>query len=77
MLPGWANFSGLINRTITGFGFKLTPEEKVQEQEIDGYTFKCAPGLKILDEDGLKVARQSGWIILSCQWRDYDNENYR
>ena len=56
------NFSTLINKTITGLGFRLEsgPNAFV---EIEKRKVACAPGLRFTDDLGVSTSRRAGWLL--------------
>ena len=72
----WQTLSTLINRAITGYGFKIKPEANMAILSLNGQNCECAPGLKLVDKLGIKVSRSAGWIIGYAKFKTLDNDNY-
>ena len=56
------DLSGIIDRTITNFGFRLE-SEPTAGLTIANKKVICSPGLKFSDDLGVNTSRRSGWLL--------------
>ena len=51
-----------------------TTQSGSHEGKIGRNKFTCAPGLRLVDQDGILAAMQSGWIVSYTNWETITND---
>ena len=76
MFSKLADLPFLLSRTIIGItDYGVQVDDNQETCTIDGKNVKCAPGLKLTDQAGIRVSRQAGWILSYNVIKKYLDEN--